>query len=142
MGVVTSISGGRGRGNEPFGQNPDPDGFTVSPLPTGIAPLLCRRILGLLPTRKGKGDLLEEALDVVARLGRGLDRKDVHVLGHLVKLFRCHLPLVVEVRLVSDEDNDDIRTSLVPDVVDPLGRVDKRGAICRRRRPRSVMMAL
>jgi hypothetical protein len=35
-------------------------------------------------------------------------------------LLRRHLPLIIQIRLVSDQDNDDIVPALAPDVVYPF----------------------
>lgn len=38
-------------------------------------------------------------------------------------------PLVVEISLVADENDDNIVTTLGTDIVDPLGSVHERGAV-------------
>jgi len=71
------------------------------------------------------GNLAEQGLDVVASLGRGLDEHNVELLGLSLGLVSRHLALVVEVRLVADEDNDHVRAALRAHVVDPLSRVQE-----------------
>eukprot|EP00632_Arachnochrysis_sp_CCMP2950_P002849 CAMPEP_0185710538 /NCGR_PEP_ID=MMETSP1164-20130828/30938_1 /TAXON_ID=1104430 /ORGANISM="Chrysoreinhardia sp, Strain CCMP2950" /LENGTH=452 /DNA_ID=CAMNT_0028378055 /DNA_START=46 /DNA_END=1403 /DNA_ORIENTATION=+ len=77
------------------------------------------------------GEVAEELLDVEARLGGGLDEHDVLVVGLGLALLARDLAPVREVRLVADEHDDDVVAALGADVVDPLGRVDVRGAVRR-----------
>lgn len=65
----------------------------------------------------------KERLHVVAQLGAGLDEHQVVLLGLLLALLRRDLPLVVEIGLVANEYDNDIVSSLGPDVVDPFPRV-------------------
>ena len=52
-------------------------------------------------TWESLGHPAEELLDVVARLGAGLDEHHVQLLGLPLTLVRGHLPLVRQVRLVT-----------------------------------------
>jgi hypothetical protein len=39
------------------------------------------------------------------------------------------LPLIVQIRLVADEDDNDVLSPLIADIVDPLGRIEEGGAV-------------
>lgn len=49
-----------------------------------------------------------------------LDEHQVVLLCLLLALLRRHLPLIIQIRLVSHQDNDDIVPALAPDVVYPF----------------------
>ena len=89
-----------------------------------------RRRLAALHARQGLRYLLEECLDVMSQLSAGLDKHQVVLLGFLLALLGRHLPLVVQIRLVAHQDNDDVVASLCPYVVYPLLRVLERLGIC------------
>lgn len=77
-------------------------------------------------------DLLEQSLDVVSSLGARLDAHNAELLRTLVKVFRSHLALVVQVRLVADKHDDHVVSPLVANIVNPLGRVKEGVAVCSR----------
>lgn len=63
---------------------------------------------------------LEQRLDVVADLGACLDEDEIVFLGLLLSLLGGDFPLVVEIGLVADEDDNDIRATLAADIVYPF----------------------
>jgi len=85
--------------------------------------LLSRRPLGALHSRQSLGYPLEKVLDVVADLGARLDKHEVVLAGLLLALLRRHLALLVQVRLVADQNDDDVVAALGAHVVDPFSRV-------------------
>lgn len=56
----------------------------------------------------------------MADLGTCLDEHEVVLLGLVLALLRGDFPLVVQVGLVADKDDDDIGTSLATDIVNPF----------------------
>ena len=56
----------------------------------------------------------------MAELRARLDEHQVVLLGLLLALLRRDLALVVQVRLVADEDDDDVVAALAAYVVDPF----------------------
>lgn len=126
--------------------------------------LVCARLRLALAVHPGQGlrNFAEQGLDVVARLGRCLDKHDVELFRLLLGFFGRHLPvrsfppvtasvtggvvpldqrerewrelrvnapLVIQVSLVADEDDDHIVAALRSHVVDPLARVHERRAV-------------
>ena len=88
---------------------------------------LVRSVVSLaFHARQRLGYPLEQRLDVVANLGRRLNEHEVVLLGLLFTLLSGDLALVVQIRLVANEDDDDIGTPLSTDVVDPLPRLLER----------------
>lgn len=65
----------------------------------------------------------EQLLHVVANFGTSLDEHKSILLGFLFALRRRNFALVVQIRLVAHQDNDDIVSPLSPDIVHPLPRV-------------------
>lgn len=63
---------------------------------------------------------LEEVLYVVTKLGTCLNESQTLPLGLLFSLLGCDLSLVVKIGLVAHQDNDNIVSSLCPDVINPL----------------------
>lgn len=104
---------------------------------TGLT-LICRggSTLGRGSAWQGHGNLLEQGLDVVSGLGAGLNAHDAELLCALVEVLGCDLALVVQVRLVAHQHDDDVLAALVAHVVDPLGRVEEGGAVWERRQYR------
>ena len=62
----------------------------------------------------------EQLLDVVAGFGRRFDEHDVEFFGFSLALFRRHLTLVAQIRLVADQHDYDVTAALCSDVVNPL----------------------
>lgn len=80
----------------------------------------------------------------MSSLGRSFDRHDPKFSGPGIEIFRCHLsiwrsagwfrgiewekggPFIVQIRLVSDQDNDNILSSFVTDIIYPFRRVVER----------------
>lgn len=107
-----------------------------------------RRIRILIHPWQRLCNLLEQHLDVVPRLGGCLDEHDVELLRLFLGFFRCHLsidvesgegkelrqctveepnetmrwylPLVAQICLVANEDNDHVVAALCSYVVDPF----------------------
>jgi len=61
-----------------------------------------------LHSRQSLGYPLEQRLDIMADLGRCLDEHEIVFFGLFFALLSRDLTLVVEIRLVADEDNYDI----------------------------------
>lgn len=76
--------------------------------------------LGALHAGQGLGYPPEKSLDVVAELGTRLDEHEVVLLGFVLALLRRDLALVVQIRLVAHEHDDDVVAALRSHVVDPL----------------------
>lgn len=56
----------------------------------------------------------------MSNLRARLDEHQVVLLCLLLALLRRHLPLIIQIGLVSNQDNDDIVPSLAPDIVYPF----------------------
>ena len=112
--------------------------FLLQPLPSlpslpSFARTLGRSLVGgvgALHAGQGLGYAAEEGLDVVAELGAGLDEHEVVLLGLVLALLGGDLALVVQVRLVAYQDDDDVVPPLGPHVVYPLLGVLERLGIC------------
>lgn len=88
------------------------------------------RRLGALHARQCLRYSPEERLDVVAQFRARLDEHEVVFACLVLALLRCHLALVVEVRLVAHQHNDDVVPSLGPHIVYPLPRVLEGLCVC------------
>lgn len=86
--------------------------------------------VGALHAGQGLGYPPEEVLDVVAELGARLDKHEVVLLGLVLALLRRHLALVVEIRLVADQHDDDVVAALGAHVVYPFPRVLEGLGVC------------
>jgi hypothetical protein len=71
---------------------------------------------------------LEQRLDVVAELCARLDEHEIVLLGLFLALLRRHFALVVQIRLVSYQHDDNVISTLGTNVVDPFPGVLK--ALC------------
>lgn len=94
---------------------------------------LVRRLgggLGTLHPGQGLCYPLEQGLDVVPQLGARLHEHEVVLLRLLLALLRRHLALVVQVRLVAHQDDNNVVAALGPHVVDPFPRVLEALSIC------------
>lgn len=80
----------------------------------------CRSTVRSLHSRQGLGDPPEQVLNVMSDLRARLDEHQIVLLRLLFALLRRHLALIVQIGLVSHQDNDDIVPSLAPDVVYPF----------------------
>lgn len=76
--------------------------------------------IGALHTRQRLGYPPEQSLDVVAQLRARLHEHQVVFLGFILALLRCDFALVVEIRLVAYQHDDDVVTALCSYVVYPL----------------------
>lgn len=63
---------------------------------------------------------LEQVLDVVAQLGARLDEHQIVLLGLILALLCRNLALLVQIRLVAHEDDDDVVAALGPHIINPL----------------------
>mmetsp|Transcript_6813 Transcript_6813/g.26330 ORF Transcript_6813/g.26330 Transcript_6813/m.26330 type:complete len:322 (+) Transcript_6813:165-1130(+) len=82
-----------------------------------------------LHSRQGDCDLLEELLDVVARLRAGLHEHDPVRARLVLALLDGNRPPVRHVRLVSHEHDQHVVAALIAHILDPLGCVQKRRTI-------------
>lgn len=67
----------------------------------------------------------------MAQLRTRLDKHEVVLLGLLLTLLCSNLPLVVEIRLVANQHDNHVVTSLGSYVVDPLLGVLERLGVCK-----------
>jgi hypothetical protein len=68
----------------------------------------------------------------MAQLSARLNEHEVVPLGLFLALLRGDLALVVQVRLVAHEHNDDVVAALGSDIVDPLPRILERFCACKK----------
>lgn len=115
---------------------------------TRRGPLSCTLCVG---SRQGHRNLLEEVLDVMPSLRRRLHVQDPKFLCSCLQGLCCHLPinaktevrlpssrssrrfdvpLIIEIRLVAHQYDDDVLSPLVPHILDPLVGVLERYPAC------------
>mmetsp|Transcript_10409 Transcript_10409/g.12283 ORF Transcript_10409/g.12283 Transcript_10409/m.12283 type:complete len:225 (-) Transcript_10409:83-757(-) len=73
-----------------------------------------------LDARQLLGQFVEQSLNVGARLGRGLEEKQIHTLGVLLALLHGHLAFLVEVAFVAREDQKHVVVSEGTRILNPL----------------------
>lgn len=73
-----------------------------------------------LHPRQSLRDPLKQRLDIMSHLGTRLDEHKIMLLGLLLALRGGNFPLLIQIRLIPDQDNNDIVPALAAHVVDPF----------------------
>lgn len=85
-------------------------------------PLIRRRAL-TFHTRQCLRDPLEQELHIMADLGARLDEHEIVLTCLLLPLLFCDFSLVRQIRLVADEDNDDVVAAFATNIIYPFSRL-------------------
>jgi hypothetical protein len=88
-------------------------------------------ISAFIHSRQGLCDSLEEKLDVMSDLSARLDEHQVVLLGLFLSLCLGYLPLVCQICLVPDQNDDDVVSSLASYIVDPFAGLLKCLGVCK-----------
>ena len=89
-----------------------------------------RFVLGLLAARRHEGQVLEELLDVGAGLGGHLHEGQTELLELLCGDVGLHCAFVLEVLLVTHDQDQRLVAAHLAHVVDPLGQVVVGVGVC------------